>query len=343
MKIVKSLTLTFFLFSGIFLHWTALSQAENPNKNSDSLFKQGKKLSESSPLQAYQKFTEALQSSNTLWKKRALCLQERGIVLFKLQKYPPAVADFNQAIKLEPTNFLTHKYLTKTLFLLHQLHEGLQESLRALELKDDDPELHYLRGRIFLSLHHSAGETLQGNIIASAVKEFDEAVDGKRNYIEAYFHCGMAYMVSGNFREAIERFGKALKYNKKLYQAWFEIANANQKLSDELQEVEALEECLKIRENYLPAYHILLPLCDKLHFTDKIAFHLAKAVPQFPEDPLIQKFFQHYPLAGEQKQKKQEEPEKAAPLPSAAIPPAAKQETPMSSQKKDRAADDNWY
>ncbi|MBN2144409.1 MAG: tetratricopeptide repeat protein [Candidatus Aureabacteria bacterium] len=291
---IASCFLSWILLAGIFSNGVYL-HAKDAAKNSDALYKEGRKLAAHSPRAAYHKFTRALESSSPEWKKRSECLLERGILLFKEEQYYPALSDLSQVIKLRPKHFLAHKTITKILFVLKKYDQAIQESEVALELNDRDPEIHYLRGRVFLMMYQIGGNSLQGNIIASAVREFDDAIKGKRKYLDAYFHRAIAYMVSGNFKEAIQDFEKVLKINDRVYQAWYEMAKAYQKQMNELKTVEALEACLKIKESFLPAYQMLLPVCEKLRFKDKIQFYLDKAVKLFPQDPLIWSYIKRYP------------------------------------------------
>jgi tetratricopeptide (TPR) repeat protein len=196
----------------------------------------------------------------------------RGVELLRKQEPSPAIAEFDQALKLEPG--FAEAYDAKG---LARLAEGnpeaaLGELRRAIQLKPALAEAHLALGLAlgqtgqleaaagefraaiqarpaFAEAHKRLGVTLRrlGND-AAALAEFEAAVRDDGNDPEAWYHLGLARKSQGNMPQAIEAFRHAIALKPDFEKAHYNLgialhgAGRQQAAQEELTELKGLQD-----------------------------------------------------------------------------------------------------
>lgn len=141
-----------------------------------------------------QKLLDELYPLNTLPEEDAELLALRGQAHLDLEQYYEAQRAFTQAWERNQNNVSAVLGRIRVLLLKGELSEADFYSRRATELAPDNPETWYLRGRLSRGL----GD------IASALKDFEQAVEVMPAYLPAWLAKTSVQLELGRFDQALE-------------------------------------------------------------------------------------------------------------------------------------------
>ena len=116
---------------------------------------------------------------------------------------------------------------------------------KAIQLKPDDAELYYNRGKVL----YESGQ------FEAALENFNKAIELKPDYFEAYTNCGVLLSRSGQFDKAIANFDKAIHLKPDLAVAY---ANRGNALSESGQAEAALasyHKAVQLKPDYANAFY----------------------------------------------------------------------------------------
>jgi predicted O-linked N-acetylglucosamine transferase (SPINDLY family) len=124
----------------------------------------------------------------------------RGIVLYYLNRFEEALASYNRAIALKPDN--TQAYNNQGIVLndMHRSEEALTSYDRAITLKPDYAEAYYNRGIALNNLQR----------LDEALASYDRAIALKPDYAEAYYNRGLLLNNLKRLDEALTDYDRAL-------------------------------------------------------------------------------------------------------------------------------------
>lgn len=160
-------------------------------------------------------FEELLQELEIIYKKQfdkpprtlppldefsAFDYNNRGNTYYQLKRYEFALADFNQAIVLDPNfapNYINRGNVYKK---LQQDEVALKDFNLAVDLDPKNALAYYNRGTFFQEL----GQYKDAQV------DFDKAIAFDPTYIESYVNRGISYHYLGQYEEAIVDFNKAI-------------------------------------------------------------------------------------------------------------------------------------
>jgi len=205
----------------------------------------------------------------------------RGRVLADQGRIDEAIADYSQALRLDPDFDEAHYNLGYALAGQGRIDEAMAQYSEALRLKPDYAKAHInlgaalaSQGRIdeaiahysqalriqpdFPEAHNNLGVALgrQGKT-DEAGAQFAEAVRIKPDFLEARLNLGRALMMQGRINEAIAQFSEALRLKPDFPEAHLDlgVALARQGRTDEA--MAEYSEALRLRPDYAEAHNNL--------------------------------------------------------------------------------------
>jgi len=125
----------------------------------------------------------------------------RGIDRYKVGRYSDAIADYTEAIKLDPNYALAYYNRGLAFFHLGQYHEAIADNTKATQLAPNDAATYYNRGNAYFALgqYHEA------------IADYTQAVQRDPYFAWAYHNRGDVHACLGHPREAIADWSQAIE------------------------------------------------------------------------------------------------------------------------------------
>lgn len=158
-------------------------------------------------VEAIADFTEAIE----LDPDSASAYLRRGEAYLRTGRPADAIADLTKAIAIDPENATSYTYLGG----IQQVHGDLEDAAanltKAIKIDPYNALAYYIRGIVFSE---------QGKL-EEAIADFSTAIDLEPNYTAAYLRRGFAYGPQGRLEEAIADFNKAIEIDQSLARAYY--------------------------------------------------------------------------------------------------------------------------
>lgn len=149
-----------------------------------------------------QNFEAALADYNRAIKldpSFATAYYNRGLLYEKFERYKAALADFGQAIKLDPDGAVAYSNRGSVYDNLKQYQQALSEYNRAIELDPNFAPAYYNRGNTFTNLKQHE----------QALADYNQTIKLDPNFAPAYVNIGVTLGNQGHLQEALHYFEKA--------------------------------------------------------------------------------------------------------------------------------------
>lgn len=209
---------------------------------------------------------------------------QRGIELYKTQKYSEAIAQFETAIQTETPGSADYK---ESVLSIGQSYFMLSQAPKAIPWLEKAPpsnEANYMLGYAYLQAkqpekseaafarlfgvppHSAAGHLLTGQMLLKkdfdieAAKEITEALQLDAKLPEAHFLLGEIAIFRGRLDEAIAELQKELELNPNLGKAWYRLGDAYTRKEQWDQAVPNLQRAVWLNPEFSGPY-ILLGKC----------------------------------------------------------------------------------
>ncbi len=121
------------------------------------------------------------------------------------KNYGAAIADFTQALTLNPKSLEAYMGRCQARFAMGDDHGVLNDCQEIIKLKPQTAQAHYLQGR---SRHRLGNPQL-------AVEDYSRAIVLSKDYAKAYYHRGMAQVDAQRYRQGTRDLQVALKLFRK--------------------------------------------------------------------------------------------------------------------------------
>ena len=196
-----------------------------------------------------------------------------GRALLEADRYPEALAQCEEALRLKPDNPEAHFNLG---FLLQQTgkpQEAISEYERALRLKPDHFEARFNLG---VALEKEGRES-------EAIQHYEQALRSYPDYVEAHVNLGNALLRMGKAQEAIEHYEQALRINPDYAEAHSNLGAIYQRRGKLPEAVAQYEQALRSKPDYVEAHFNLGLVLEKLGRTSEAIEHYQQALKLRPD------------------------------------------------------------
>jgi tetratricopeptide (TPR) repeat protein len=135
-----------------------------------------------------------------------------------------AIAEYNQALRLNPDNVEAHQRLGFLLYnVKNQPQEGIAHLLRTLELDPHNPRAHYDLGMALL-YQRKIDEGVRH--LAESARQMPVNLDEQYTLVRLHFHLGEALLLTGKSKEAQTHLAKVLELDPQHAEANYRMALA---------------------------------------------------------------------------------------------------------------------
>lgn len=190
-------------------------------------------------------YTSIVDRDSTASDARFALLQ-LGLMKFRTQVYPGAVADLSRLIALDPSNSEAYYYLGLAQKELKAYPEALAALQKAAELADGKADRHFWVGILHAQLNSVPD--------AKAALGRSVAIDSTGTFAGVAFRqLGFYDLLDKNYTEAIRLFERAIQLNEKDVQAWVWLAQAYQNSGNRTRAVECYRKALLLDPKQLDA------------------------------------------------------------------------------------------
>ncbi len=196
-----------------------------------------------------------------------------GRALLEAGRYPEALAQCEEALRLKPDNPEAHFNLG---FLLQQTgkpQEAISEYERALRLKPDHFEARFNLG---VALEKVGRES-------EAIQDYEQALRSYPDYVEAHVNLGNALLRMGKAQEAVEHYEQALRINPDYAEAHSNLGAIYQRMGKLTEAVAQYEQALRSKPDYVEAHFNLGLVLEKLGRTTEAIEHYQQALKLRPD------------------------------------------------------------
>jgi tetratricopeptide (TPR) repeat protein len=159
--------------------------------------------------------------------------------------YRGAIADYNQAIKINPNYANIYYNRGVTRYELGDKQGAIADYNQALKINPNLAEAYANRGVV----RHDLGDK-QG-----AIADYTQALKINPNYADAYYNRGNAHKDLGDKQGAIADYTQALKINPNYAQAYYNRGIVRSELGDKQGAIADYTQAIKINPNYAQAYY----------------------------------------------------------------------------------------
>jgi tetratricopeptide (TPR) repeat protein/peroxiredoxin len=170
-----------------------------------------------------------------------------GVIATRENNLTEAVADFEQALKLNPNHLLSLINLGNAYRAQKQWSEARKILERPLAIAPEDPEANYSLGMVYA----------QTNDTAKAYEYLQRALKVRPDYPEALNNLGVLYLVTRRPEQAVECFQQAIRVAPSFDQAYLNLARVYVLQGARDQAREVLQNLLKQHPNHVQAKQML--------------------------------------------------------------------------------------
>jgi tetratricopeptide (TPR) repeat protein len=163
-------------------------------------------------------WTDVIEQFNTV----GIAYNNRGVAYADLNQYKNSIADYDQAIKIDPKNSEAYNNKGVALAYLKEYNEAIDNYNKAIETRKNYAEAYYNRGNAFISL----------NDPDKAIQDYNKAVQFSPRHSGALNNRGLAKRMVKDLEGALEDFNTVIKFYPDNAQAYNNRSLARNDLKD---------------------------------------------------------------------------------------------------------------
>lgn len=166
--------------------------------------------------------TRLLNDRSLPIKDREKFLNERGVGYFRKKEWDSALADFSEALKINPRDNVLWANRADTYRNKKEFKLALEDSKKSIELNPKNKRNYYVRGLIYYD----------DNNYDFAIPEFGEAIQLDPKYDEAYYYRARSFFLKKDYKAAIPDFTESIGLDPKYAPTWFYRGLSYERLDD---------------------------------------------------------------------------------------------------------------
>ncbi|QDL11815.1 hypothetical protein DP114_31470 [Brasilonema sennae CENA114] len=231
--------------------------------------------------QAITYFSEALEQGNDSNKalNQEIVYFYRGTSYFYKKDYDRAIADYNQAIKLDPNDAQAYNNRGISYFYKKDNNRAIADYNQAIKLdpnyaeaynnrgnsygnkKDDDRAIADYNQAIKLDPNLAQAYYNRGYSYANkkdydgAIADYNQAIKLDPNYAHVYYNRGLSYFYKKDYDGAIADYNQAIKLDPNYAQAYNNRGNSYGNKKDDGRAIADYNQAIKLDPNYAQAYY----------------------------------------------------------------------------------------
>jgi arylsulfatase A-like enzyme/Tfp pilus assembly protein PilF len=227
---------------------------------------------------ALEQITQVIEQDPAIMEAR----QIRGRILLKQNKVEEAIAEFKEALNIDPDYESAIFSLAEAYKKAKKYDEAIAGFKRLmqmdardskppfnlgdiyLELKDIDKAIPYLQKSIQIDPEHSAmahnllgAAYIEKKNLTQAEHEINEALKIRPRIPDAYHNLALIFEAKGEFTKAIEQYKKEIELHPAAYPTHFNLALLYRNMGMKEEQVAHLEEAIKYKKDFAKGYLFL--------------------------------------------------------------------------------------
>ena len=198
-----------------------------------------------------------------------------GLKLYKSQEYEKAIAEYDEAIRLNPydANIYSNRGCVKT--SLGQYEQAIDDFDKSINLSPRFADAYYNRGCVKASL----GQHEQ------AIDDFDDVIRLNPSHSNAYNNRGISKAILGHYEKSIDDFDRAIFLERGDAAAYHNRGNAKANLGQHQEAIANYDEAIRLNPNYADAYYNRGISKAALNLKDEAKADIEKALSLDPKLP----------------------------------------------------------
>lgn len=235
----------------------------------------------------------------------------RGCSLYFLHEYQAAIADYNEATRIEPENAGFYRDRAMVFFKLEKYGRAMTDVDQAIGLNPDDAlaymnrgVIHRAMGNIDLAIsnykkaigvpsnlnleivyfnlgnaHRAKGDS------ALALQSYGKAIELNPNYAEAYNRMAIILMQQRRYQDALKNFNVAIQIRPRKASYYLHRSQVYEKLNNDDRALPDLNETIKLDSLLTDAYRLRARVYSRQHNFDAAIADFDRTIVDKPDDP----------------------------------------------------------
>jgi tetratricopeptide (TPR) repeat protein len=174
----------------------------------------------------------------------AKAYNNRGLAYEKKGELEKAIADYNEAIRLNPDFAAAYNHRGNVYQKKGDLEKAIRDYDEAIRLNPNFAVAYNNRGIAY----ENKGE------LEKAIMDFDQAIRLDPNFADAYNNCGIVHQKKGELEKAILFYDEAIRLNPQFAKAYNNRGNAHQRKSELEKAILDFDEAIRLNPQFAKAY-----------------------------------------------------------------------------------------
>ncbi|HUI06608.1 MAG TPA: tetratricopeptide repeat protein [Verrucomicrobiae bacterium] len=196
-----------------------------------------------------------------------------GFALMELGQVQDAIRHFQQALRINPDFAEAHYNLGVALMGLGQVQDAIRHFQQALRIKPDDVNIHYNLANILMRLGR----------LSEAIAHYEQALRIKPDFAEAHSNLGFTLEQVGRLPEAIAHYEQALRIKPDYAEAQNNLGIALVRRQKVPEAVEHFQKAVQIKPDFAEAHYNLGGALEQLGRVQEAATQYEQALRLKPD------------------------------------------------------------
>ncbi len=176
---------------------------------------------------------------------KAQALYKQGQELAKQGKQQAAIANYTEAVKLNPKNASIYYQRGNSYYSQRAYEKAIKDYTAAIKIKANYNDAYYQRGLIYYELDNNE----------KAITNLTQALRINPNYTKAYNKRGQIYYEIGDYKNAIQDYSQSIRLNPKDSNTYMNRGIARGATGDRAGAISDYTQAIKLNSNDVQAYH----------------------------------------------------------------------------------------